>query len=69
MIRIVKAKDSGNIALDREGHMDGRGAYVCNNIKCLERAKKGKGLEKSFRMSVPALIYDSLEKEFVFGSK
>ncbi len=69
MVRLVKAKDSANIVLDNDRHMDGRGAYICKDIKCLEKARKSKGLEKSFRMSVPALIYDSLEKEFVFGSK
>lgn len=68
MVRLVKAKDSVDIVLDNDRHMDGRGAYICKDIKCL-KARKSKGLEKSFRMSVPALIYDSLEKEFVFGSK
>lgn len=69
MVRLVKDKDSVDIVLDNDRHMDGRGAYICKDIKCLEKARKSKGLEKSFRMSVPALIYDSLEKEFVFGSK
>ena len=69
MVRLVKAKDSVDMVLDNDRHMDGRGAYICKDIKCLEKARKSKGLEKSFRMSVPALIYDSLEKEFVFGSK
>lgn len=69
MVRIVKAKADAAIALDINGCTDGRGAYLCKNRECLAKARKCKGLEKSFRMSVPALIYDSLEKEFVFGSK
>ena len=31
LIRIVKQKD-GNVELDKTGKMEGRGAYICNNI-------------------------------------
>lgn len=69
MVRIVKDGSQGMITLDVNMCMNGRGAYLCKDKNCLAKAKKCRGLEKSFRMSVPALIYDSLEKEFVFGSK
>ena len=36
LIRIVKDKD-GNITLDRTGRANGRGAYICDNIQCLEK--------------------------------
>ena len=41
LIRIVKDKD-GNITLDRTGRANGRGAYICDNIQCLEKAIKTK---------------------------
>ena len=37
LIRIVKNKD-GEISLDKTGKKQGRGAYICNNIECLEKA-------------------------------
>ena len=61
-IRIVRDKD-GNISVDLTGKKSGRGAYICNDINCLELAKKGKKLERSFKCQVPAEIYDELEKE------
>ena len=42
----------------------GRGAYICRNRECLRLARKNKGLERSFKMSIPNEVYDTLEKEF-----
>ena len=36
LIRIVKQKD-GNVEVDKTGKMEGRGAYICNNIECLDK--------------------------------
>ena len=41
----------------------GRGAYVCRNIECLEKACKNKGLERSFKTSVPKDLYEELKKQ------
>ena len=43
---------------------NGRGAYLCISKECLQKARKNKGLERSFKMSIPNEVYDSLEKEF-----
>ena len=32
--------------------------------ECLVKARKNRGLEKSFKMSIPDEVYDGLEKEF-----
>ena len=63
MMRVVRPED-GKFALDATGKMNGRGAYVCKNRDCLKKAHKNKGLERSFKMNIPAEVYDSLEKEF-----
>lgn len=44
-IRIVKNKDN-EINIDRTGKMPGRGAYICDDIQCLEKLIKTKRLEK-----------------------
>ena len=52
------------IVLDVTGKRNGRGAYLCKTAECLKRAHKNKGLERSFKMSIPNEVYDNLEKEF-----
>lgn len=69
MMRVLKTND-GSIVLDSTGKMNGRGAYLCISGECLKKARKNKGLERSFKMSIPSEVYDSLEKEFgEFGEK
>lgn len=63
MMRILKTSDEG-IVLDRTGRKNGRGAYLCVSMECLQKARKNKGIERSFKMRIPEEIYDSLEKEF-----
>lgn len=59
LIRIVKNKDN-EISIDRTGKKEGRGAYICDDIKCLERLIKSKRLEKIFEMTISQEIYESL---------
>ena len=63
MIRVIKIA-TGEILLDKTGRQNGRGAYICDDRDCLIKARKNKGLERSFRQQIPAEVYDSLEKEF-----
>ena len=63
MMRVLKTPDE-LIVLDVTGKKNGRGAYLCKNAECLKKARKNKGLERSFKMSIPDDIYDNLEKEY-----
>lgn len=63
MMRVLKTAE-GPIVLDVTGKKNGRGAYLCFSEECLKKARKNKGLERSFKMSIPEEVYDSLEKEF-----
>ena len=62
MLRILKTAD-GAITLDATGKKNGRGAYLCFDRACLEKAVKGHGLERSFKMAVSGEIYEKLRKE------
>lgn len=62
LIRIVKNKE-GHIFVDLTGKANGRGAYVCNNIECLEKAQKTKRLSKALEVEIPDKIYEDLLKE------
>ena len=59
LIRIVLSKN-GEISIDKTGKMEGRGAYICDNIECLEKAIKSKRLERSFDKIIEEQIYDKL---------
>lgn len=59
LIRVVKDKD-GNISIDKTGKANGRGAYICNNVQCLEKAIKSKRLERTFEKSIDTQIYENL---------
>jgi len=59
LIRIVKDKD-GNISIDKTGKAQGRGAYLCDDLNCFEKAVKSKRLERTFEAKIPDEIYESL---------
>lgn len=59
LIRIVKQNDD-KIFIDKTGKANGRGAYICNNIECLEKAIKSKRLENNFETKIDNEIYESL---------
>lgn len=63
MMRVLRTVDD-TICLDITGKKNGRGAYICRSRECLLKARKSKGLERSFKMSIPGEVYDTLEKEF-----
>ena len=58
-IRIVK-DNQNNISIDKTGKANGRGAYICDNIDCLEKAIKNQKIEKSFKMNIDESVYDTL---------
>lgn len=58
-IRIVK-DNQNNISIDKTGKANGRGAYICDDIQCLEKAIKNKRIEKSFKMNIDEKVYEEL---------
>lgn len=62
LIRAVKSPD-GEISIDLTGKKSGRGAYICPDIACLKKARKGKRLEKALETAIPDSVYDAMENE------
>ena len=60
LLRIVKNKEN-IIKVDEKGKEPGRGAYICLNMECFEKAKKTKKLEKALDMKINDEIYDEIE--------
>lgn len=59
LIRIVKNKQK-EINIDKTGKSEGRGAYICDNIDCLEKAIKTKRIERVYEQKIPEEIYEKL---------
>ena len=63
LLRIVRTP-LGEIKLDTTGKVAGRGAYICDNPKCIETCLKKKLLNKVFSSEIPDEIYDYIKKEY-----
>ncbi len=62
LIRVVRGTD-GVVSLDFSGKLNGRGAYLCPNSQCLQKAQKAKSLERSLEVPIPDAVYQRLAKE------
>ena len=62
LIRIVCSPE-GTIGFDLTGKKNGRGAYICSNVACLEQARKKKALDRALKIEVSQQSYDDLKKE------
>lgn len=64
LIRVVRTPE-GETDIDPTGKRSGRGAYLCPQAACLEKAVKGKRLEKAFQQSVSPEIIAVLKDRLV----
>lgn len=62
LVRIVRTPE-GKILVDPTGKKSGRGAYICPNKECLEKARKKRCLERSLECEIPAEIYERLSHD------
>ena len=76
LVRVVKAPEKtdengnvtgGEISIDLTGKKPGRGAYVCNDVRCLKNAQKSRRLEKAFSCKIPDEVYSELEAQLING--
>ena len=66
LIRVVRKTD-GSVCVDFSGKVSGRGAYICPDKACLNKALKSKSLERSLEVAIPQDVYGRLEKEMEQG--
>ncbi len=59
LVRVVRSPE-GEISIDSTGKKNGRGVYLCPNRECVEKAKKGKRLEKALEKTISDEIYGQL---------
>lgn len=66
LIRIVKNKEN-IVSMDKTGKKEGRGAYICNNIECLEKVIKTKTLKKILDIDIDEEIYENISESINRG--
>ena len=62
LVRVVRMPDR-SFAIERNMKLNGRGAYLCDNVACLEKAVKKRVLDRSFREKIDAAVYEQLAQE------
>ena len=61
LVRLVRTQDNA-VLYDSTGKINGRGAYICNNILCLDKVIKTKKLERSLDVKIDSKVYESLRE-------
>ncbi|MEG1559993.1 MAG: YlxR family protein [Clostridia bacterium] len=51
LIRVVKTP-SGEIFIDERGKVSGRGAYICKDKACFEKAVKARAIERALSVTL-----------------
>ena len=67
LVRILRTPE-GEITLDLTGKKSGRGAYICRSVKCLQKARKSRRLDRILECEIPETVYDRLCKELEVGA-
>ena len=62
LIRIVRSPE-GTLDLDARGKMPGRGAYLCHQTECLEKAIKSKAVERALEVPLTEEILNHLRDQ------
>ena len=52
----------GVVVVDERGKLPGRGAYLCANRECLEKARKNRALSRALKAEIPNELYEHLEE-------
>ena len=66
LVRVVRSPQ-GELSVDLTGKKSGRGAYLCQNVERLRKARKARRLERSLACQIPDEVYQRLEEEMGCG--
>lgn len=62
LVRIVRSPE-GDFSVDLTGKKAGRGAYICNNKECFDKAVKEHRFDRSFKCTVDKNFFDELSEQ------
>lgn len=61
LVRICRKKDGEFVVESTQERCEGRGMYLCPNIKCLEGAIKRKSFSRNLRCEIPDSLTEKIE--------
>ena len=64
LLRVVRSPEN-QVSLDFTGKKSGRGAYICRSVKCLQKARKSRRLDRILECEIPEEVYDAMEQELL----
>lgn len=68
LVRVVRSPD-GDVLVDLQGKLPGRGAYLCNDRSCIESAVDRKQFDRAFKKSCQAIdskqLIDRISQELL----
>lgn len=59
LLRVVRTPEE-DVVLDLTGKKSGRGAYVCRDVACLEKAVKERRLERALQKAIDPTVHAAL---------
>jgi len=62
LTRVVKSPE-GEVTIDITGKKPGRGAYICNDPKCLKRVVKSNAFSRAFKSQISEEIVTQLQNQ------
>ncbi|MEA4921000.1 MAG: YlxR family protein [Clostridiaceae bacterium] len=68
LARVVRTPE-GEVLYDAKGKISGRGAYICKDIKCLEKAVKSRALARALECDIPDEAFEELKHQFELQEK
>lgn len=67
LMRVVRTEDG--LKLDRTGKLSGRGAYLCRDAACMEKAVRTRALERALEASMNDELKAALLSEIGHGDE
>ena len=61
LIRVVRV-DENTLTVDETGKANGRGAYICPKIECLDKAQKTRAFKRALDVAMTEELYNALKR-------
>ena len=61
LVRVVKTNET-ELTSDETGKINGRGAYICSEIDCLDKAKKINSFGRALGVQMTDKLYNELKR-------
>ena len=68
LLRVVKTPE-GDIAAPAGAKTNGRGAYICRDVSCINKAQKTGAISRALDTAIDSALYEKLKRECETGEQ